>query len=136
MAAITITPGNVSLVSGSYQNGTAGATITAGMPIYKDSADSDKLKPSQQDTATHSQCDGIAVNSAASGQPVSFVGDEAVVGYGAILTAGEVYSVGAAAGGICPHGDLGTGEFSTVLGVAVTTSNLKIKINESGVAHG
>jgi len=44
----------------------------------------------------------------------------------AVMTVGEVYVVSATAGGIAPVGDLVTGNYVTVLGVATTTSNLQL----------
>jgi len=43
-----------------------------------------------------------------------------------VMTVGEVYVVSATAGGIAPVGDLTTGNYVTVLGVATTTSNLQL----------
>ena len=54
---------------------------------------------------------------------------------GVILAIGQVYIVGAAAGGIAPEADAAVGNFVTVLGVATTTSNLKLGLLISGVAH-
>ena len=50
------------------------------------------------------------------------------------MSIGETYVVGAAPGGIAPEADVGTGEFATVIGVAVSANNLKMAINASGVA--
>lgn len=77
----------------------------------------------------------MAVNSGSLNQPAA-VCTSGSVAYGAILTAGETYCVGAAAGGLCPIGDLGAGEFSTIIGQATTTSNLVADVQASGVAHG
>jgi len=75
----------------------------------------------------------LRVPDAAAGQPGTYQ-ISGVIDLGATLTRGEVYAVGAAAGGIAPVADPTTGDFMTVLGVAITTANLKIGINQSGVA--
>jgi hypothetical protein len=54
---------------------------------------------------------------------------------GAILSIGETYIVGAAAGGIAPEADAVAGNFVTILGVATTSNLLKMGILQSGVAH-
>jgi len=45
-----------------------------------------------------------------------------------------VYCVSTTAGGIAPVGDLTSGNYVTVLGVATTTSSLKLGLNASATA--
>lgn len=132
MADLTITAGNVQRVSGNIQRRTAGATISAGDSVYIDSNNQLQLCEKDQ-TATEASCQGIALNNAAAGQPCSYQvsGD---INLGAVLATGEVYVVGAVGGAIAPVGDVAAGNFATILGVAISSSVLRIGITASGVA--
>lgn len=135
MADISVTAANVAKSALAVtRTGRAGATITAGQPVYEDSTDSFDLKPAQADTAVKAKCVGIALHGASDGQPLTYVvsGDLTA---GATLVVGQVYVVSdAAAGGIAPIADLGTGDFPTILGIAKSTSVLAVNIQVGGVA--
>jgi len=134
MADITQTAANVALSSGSAKYGQAGGTITAGMPVYKDSADGDDLKACQaDDVVAQAACVGIALNSASDKQPLVYAPTGSVVNLGATLTVGKVYCVSANAGAIAPVDDLTTGDYVTVLGVATTAALITLGIIVSGV---
>jgi hypothetical protein len=136
MADISVTAANVVKASTNttVRVGTAGATITAGQPLYEDSAADFKLKPAQADTAAKAKAVGIALHGASNGQPISFI-SAGGLNIGATLTVGQVYVVSdAAAGGVAPYADLASGDFVTVLGVATTASNLAVGIQVSGIA--
>ena len=124
MANLSITAANV-LASAAAQKerGTAGATITAGQPLYKDSSDSDKLKPAQA-TASKQGFVGIALNGAASGQPVEYVTRDTELTIGATVAVGIVYVLSATAGAICPHADLTTGDYGVVVGIGISTTKI------------
>lgn len=114
---------------------TAGAAITAGMACFVSAVDGD-IEPAQKDVdAASAEAIGIALCDAAAGQPV-VLQTTGLINVGAALTVGETYIVGAAAGAIAPVADAVATNFSTVLGVAISTSLLKLGINASGVAHG
>lgn len=135
MADLTITAANVAkgATNNRTRQGTAGGTITAGMPVYLDSADSE-YKACQANAATTDEAVGIALHAASDGQPLTLlVGGD--INMGATLTVGEVYVVSAAAaGGVAPIGDLTTGNYVTILGVATTASNLSLDIQVSSTA--
>lgn len=134
MADLTITKANVIKGANStVVNGIAGATITAGQAVYEDTTDSGKIKLADANGATAliATCKGIALNDALAGQPISYiVGND--LGLGAILTVGTVYILSATAGGICPDADSASGMRKTIIGVATTTSNLRVALNSSG----
>lgn len=134
MADLTVTAANVAAQSGAgTQRKNAGAAITAGMALFL-ATDGD-VEPAQHDVdAATARCIGVALCDAAVGQPVVYA-VSGQVNLGATLVVGETYVVGAAGGGIAPVADVGTGDFSTIVGVAVSSSLLKMGINESGVAH-
>jgi hypothetical protein len=126
MADLTITAADVlTTTSTRTYTGVAGATVTAGQPVYADATDSGKYKPADADADASSRAIGIAVHGASSGQPLT-VAQYGNLTISAVMTAGEVYAVSATAGGIAPVGDLVTGNYVTVLGVATTTSNLQL----------
>lgn len=127
MADISITAASVvAASSGRTKQVTAGGTVTRGMPVYKDTSDNNEYKACDANAQASSICDGIALNDAADGQPLT-VCEEGNITYNAVLTKGEIYCVSENAGGICPEADVGSGEYMTVLGVATSTTVLKFK---------
>lgn len=136
MADLIVTAANVAAGAGAGKiQRTAGATITAGMACFVSAVDGD-IEPAQKDVdAASAEAIGIALCDAAAGQPV-VLQTTGLINVGAALTIGETYIVGAAAGGIAPVGDAIATNFATILGIAVSTSLLKLGINASGVAHG
>ncbi len=135
MAALSQTAANVVAGTGSVrQAGTFGGTITAGMPLYRDAGDANKLKAARANAAATAVCVGIALNGGANGQPGDYQ-SSGQVNLGATLAVGETYCVSdAVAGQIVPIGDLGSGDYVTILGVAISTSLLQLDIHVSGVA--
>jgi len=134
MADLSVTgSGVVASASAKTNVGTAGATITAGQPLYEDSSDGFALKPAQGD-ATKNKVVGIALHGASDGQPVKYIISGQLTA-GATLVLGQTYvASAAAAGGIAPISDLGTGAYPTILGIAITTAILAVNIQVGGVA--
>ncbi len=131
MSDLSITAANVLKVSGTTKQGTAGAGINAGQALYKDAA-AGTIKLGDSDGAAGlRECVGLALNSPASGQPVAFI-SEGVISVGAVLTAGKVYVLSDTPGGIMPVEDLETGDYVTIVGVALSTSQLAVKIWNTG----
>jgi len=130
MADLSITAANVAQGTGAIlRQGTAGATITAGQPLYIDTGDSNKLKAADADsTALTSTVAGIALHAASDGQPIKYIESGALFVPGATLTQGEVYVLSGTAGGIAPIGDLGSGDYPVVLFCANDTANAVMKI--------
>lgn len=135
MADLTITAANVLALAGSTTTrGTAGATITAGQAVYIDTADGlYKLADNNSATQAARIPTGIALNGASNGQPLGVL-TLGPITIGATMTAGVAYYLSDTPGGICPVADLGSGEFPTVMGIATSTTALKVDINSSGVA--
>lgn len=134
MADLTITAANV--VKGSdatIEQGTAGATITAGQVVYKDANGKYQLADSNSATASARSPRGIALNGASANQPLAILRSGAIT-IGATLTAGVAYYLSDTPGGICPVADVGSGEYSVIVGIAESTSALAVKFQESGVA--
>lgn len=135
MTDISITATSVLAASDAIvENGSAGASITAGQVVYKDSADGLwKLADNNSATAAVRTPQGIALNGAASGQPVRVLKSGNLT-LNAVLTAGVAYYLSDTPGGICPVGDLATGEYPAFIGIATSTTVLKVNITTSGVA--
>lgn len=132
MANLTITAASV--VPGAnavIKNGIAGATITAGQPVYLDPASS-TYKLSDNNLAGAESCDGISLNGASAGQPVDVLGSGDLV-IGATLVSGTAYCLSATGGMICPQADLVTGNVVIQLGIAKSTTVLGVRIQQPGV---
>ena len=136
MADLTITAANVLASNGATKRtGKAGATITQGQTVYVDAADSSKVKLADNNaSATTADVKGIALQSVASGQDITFVEEDSDFTPGATLTVGTIYAQSATAGGICPVADLSSGMYPAVLFIAKSTTKAVMKIVKGGVA--
>ena len=135
MTDLTQTAANVQSGNGAtLQRKDAAETITAGESVYVDS--NNQLALCENDnSAVEANAGGIAVNGGAAGQPVTYqTGGR--INVGAALVAGETYVIGAVFGAIAPVADVAASEFSTILGIAISTSELEMSLNASGIAHG
>lgn len=112
--------------------GTAGETVTAGQVGYKE-ASTGKWKLADADHATEEvrEPDGIFLNGASDGQPVDVLtgGDLTL---NAVLTAGTAYYLSPTAGGIAPLADVLTGDDIVLIGLATSTTNLRVMIFATG----
>lgn len=134
MADLSPTAANVIASSDALlENGNLGGTAVPGDVLYKDSSDGLwKLADSDSATAAAKAPQGIALNGGSSGQPVRVLrsGDLTL---GAILTAGVAYYLSNNPGKICPVADVSTGESPSFIGIARSTSVLRVNITLSGV---
>lgn len=134
MADLTVVPANVKpgadLVT---KRGIAGEAITAGQAVFK--ATDGEFELCEKDQAVEdAACVGVALANAAPLQPFEY-GITGTIDMGSILAVGETYIVGAGPGGLAPEADGVTGNFVTIVGVAISANNLKLGILQSGVAH-
>ena len=134
MADATITAASVVSGAGAKRRiGTSGATITAGKAVYLDSV-SGTYKLSRGNADFSALIDGIALNSASSGQPVH-VQYEGEIYTGGGLFSGHLYVVSVAtAGNIRPTEDLAndTGdEYASFVGVALDSDTLELHLFNS-----
>tara|TARA_R110000803_G_scaffold62272_5_gene122535 strand:+ start:524 stop:931 length:408 start_codon:yes stop_codon:yes gene_type:complete len=131
MADVAITAANVISVSGSIDRSkNAGATISQGQCVYLDSSNEWQLTDVDLSAAAKA-CAGVSLNSALDGQPLA-VQKNGLMNFGAIFTEGLTYMCSDTAGGIGPSADTGSGDDAIILGNAVTTSQLRIAIVDSG----
>ncbi len=138
MSDISVTPSAVLAANSDtlVVTGIAGAAIIAGQSVYVDPTDNYRIKLAlATDGDTTQNAVGVALNSApGANQPVSYTSNGDVT-FNSVLTAGQVYAVSPAnAGGIAPYGDLGSGKYVAVLGVATSTTNLRVSLIPTGVA--
>lgn len=134
MADLTITAASVIADSdATIEWGTFGETITAGQAVYRDSSTGKYMKADNNSATAEAKVPrGIALNNGGNGQPGAIV-TRGNVTIGATITGGVAYYLSDTAGGICPVADLGSGETSTILGIAISTTKLKVDIQASGV---
>ena len=135
MADLVITAANVVAGSDAREvDGIAGASITAGQTVYKDAATNTyKLADCNSATAAVRSPAGIALHAAAANQPLT-IHRSGPLTIGATVTAGVAYYLSGTAGGICPVGDLTTGDYPVFLGFATSASVIDVNVVEAGVA--
>jgi hypothetical protein len=135
MADISIT--GTSTVAGSgakVAEGVAGAALTGGQVVYLDSATNTyKLADCNSATAAVRSPVGFALHACASGQPIA-VQLSGSITLGGTLTAGVAYYLSGTPGGVRPVADNTTGDYPVLLGMATSTTVLKMGILEAGVA--
>lgn len=137
MSAISITttavyPGS----NAKTEDGVAFETVTAGQAVYKDASTGKfGLADTNSATAGIRALYGVALNGATANQSVR-IQRSGQITIGAALTIGKIYVLGSTPGAINPEADLASGWYTSILGIAVSTTNINIVINNGGVAHG
>jgi len=134
MADLVITAASVQKTSSTKtKDGVAGAAIVAGQFITRDPVTRRMLLGDGDLVITDIKNSGIALNSAAIGQPVEFAWDGDVV-VGAVLAVARVFILSSTPGGVAPVADLASGDFTTIIGLARTTSILSLCLHTAEVA--
>lgn len=120
---------------GSPKIGIAGATITAGLTLYKDATDSKKLKAADANASVDTAaCVGVAMNNAAPGQPVCYCGEAGdEITLGVTVVKGTRYVLSATAGKICPISDLASGHWVTDVGIAKDAATIVCDVHPTGI---
>jgi hypothetical protein len=131
MADVSITAGNVLAGAGSTTRGTAGATLTAGQTVYLDASVA-RYKAANALTASSAVVAGITLNGGSNGQPMEII-QSGILTAGGTLAVGKTYILSSNSGGICPVDDESTNHYISVLGVATSSSLLKMNPIVSGV---
>lgn len=135
MVDLVITPGLV-IATGNVRivQRIAAATITAGNMVYDVSASTTAgLADSNSATAAARTPIGVALNGASAGQPLA-VATSGDITIGATMVAGVAYYLSDTPGGICPVADVLAGEYPCVVGMAISTTVLRLGIQSAGVA--
>jgi hypothetical protein len=133
LADISITVANVVKQTGATtEAGTAGATITAGQTLYKDTADNDLMKLYDADSGTVvvRTLAGVALHAALSGQPIRWL-TAGNITIGGTVAPGRVYVGSDTPGGIMPEEDLETGDYCSILGYGVNATTIFVDITNT-----
>lgn len=111
---------------------TAAAAIAAGEVVYLDAAGKYNLADTDSATAIARKPRGIALNSGAAGQPVTIArsGD---VTLGAVLSKAVAYYLSGTPGKIAPVADVAAGDYVSIVGMAISTSVLRVDIQAPDV---
>jgi len=96
------------------------------MPIYKDATTNQLLNADANGSAETAEVIGIALNAASLGQPLR-VQTAGVISIGGTVVLATIYILGAA-GGIAPAADLASGWYTSVIGVAISATQLRLGI--------
>jgi hypothetical protein len=136
MANLTITAGSVIRGTNSTpRRGTAGATIAAGDVLYFDpSVQKLKLADSNGGAAGDHirKFRGIATNGASDGQDVNYVAADDDLTIGGTLVPGVPYFMSSTPGKLCELADLSAGATVTFIGIAKTTTKLRVAPSAGG----
>jgi hypothetical protein len=116
------------------RRGTAGAAITAGQTLYKDTADGLMKLYDANGAAPLNVYAGIALHSSAIGQPIAFVYSDPSFTPGFTVAAGATLIGSATPGGIAPVADAAATWFVTILGIGIGSNKIKLSPVVSGVA--
>jgi hypothetical protein len=133
MADYTLTPANVQpSVNAVIISGLAGAAITAGQPVYEDTADLDsfnrpKFKPYDANATTPAAIlngpRGISANTAGVNQPVDVVISDPAFVHGLTgVVKGDVIVASSTAGGLAPVADVVNGWRPAVMMIATSAT--------------
>lgn len=134
MTDLVITAANVIGDGSTQKAGTAGESIAQGKAVYKSSSTNKwMLADSNSATAEARVATGIALNAASLNQPID-VQTGGLITLGATMTAGVAYYLSDTPGGICPVADVGSGEYAEIIGIATSTTVMRLLFAASGVA--
>lgn len=134
MADYTITAGNVITALTGKKSGTAGEAIAAGQLLYVKAADG-LLYLAQSDgtAAAEAVVVGMALNSAATGQPVFYQASGAITVGAVFAAAGKVLILSEEAGKLCDAADATTGDYLTIVGYSTSTVAMVLDITATGL---
>lgn len=137
MAALSITAANVTLSSGTVLQGPTlvlGGVVTAGQPAYAQNATT--YNKAANTNSTIANCAGVFLLGGSTGQSAVIAknGSTLSLGTGTGCTTAQTYILGDTAGNINEIGDLGTGDYLTILGYGGNGTTLILDITATGLA--
>ena len=118
----------------SIVQGKSGATIPQGRPVYLNSSGRYVLADTDVDAATANVA-GITLNSTTDGQPIDIITAGTLTVGSVSVIVGGVYVLSGDVGLFADVGDLASGDFTTILGIGLTSTTIKISIIVGGVAR-
>lgn len=134
MANLSTNPVNVRKSINAVENQRTCGEATGLQPgdlVYLDENDRDedgvgKAKKADADASVgHADVDGVCVNYASLGQPITVVNSDPEFTPGATLVPGMIYAVARTpAGKIMPVNDLQTGDYVSPVGIAITSTTM------------
>lgn len=112
---------------------TAGVTITAGQVLCRNNS-TGKIELADVNGASSymKTVVGVALHGATANQPIEYA-YEGDLTFNAGLTKGTIYVGSSNAGGLAPSTDLASGHTVSIVGAASSTTNLQIKLNNTGI---
>ncbi len=133
MAAISVVAASVLPSSrATLEQGTAGATITAGQAVYKDANGLWQLSDSDGASALKAM-GGIAATGSSNGQPIVIAVRDPGFTPGFTVLAGDTIWLSPTAGGLTKtQGDLVSPSIEIVAGVMLTTTTMNLNITTGG----
>lgn len=137
MADYVVTAANVvASLAASTRVGIAGATITQGQYLYKDTSDSNKLKLAVTNGSSLLRVvEGVALDAGSAGQPIKYaVTDPGFVPGFTTAAAGDIIVLSRTAGAAAHVDDPTTGDYVTVLGVMTSATTMNLQFTAAGAA--
>jgi hypothetical protein len=133
---LAVTAANVKAGLGARTaSGIAGEAVTAGQLCYK-AAVSHKYMKADSNSATaearNPTC--IFLNNAGADQPITVL-TGGLITIGGAVTANTAYYASDTPGGLCPLADVGTGEYLTLVGLAVSATQIRVNFQSTGVTN-
>ena len=131
MAALTITAGDVGVVDDTAATRVVqvGEAVTQGEPLRVDTSDN-KYYLCNNGTNAESAATAIALTAADADGYVLVAFTSSKIDIGATVAIGTTYVVGPTDGDINPQSDLGTGDWVTVIGHAISTTEILLTFNQ------
>lgn len=136
MANVPISATAVKIVgAGAASQVQYGETITHGQVVYLDAATNRYKLALGSGSSAQANVFGVAITPGANGDYgyVARGGTIVQLNTSAVMSIGRVYVLSGTAGAIAPEADLAGQSFSTILGVAVASTQLKLDIFAAGV---
>jgi hypothetical protein len=109
-----------------------GATLAAGVPVYRNAADSEHLAADCDATEATRDVKGITLTPGVDGGYGYLAYRGSVILVGASMTEGAKYYLGPTAGEIVPFADLGSADYVVEIGTAISATELKLGIDDTG----
>lgn len=129
----TFTASSVLASSVAPKTAIAAVALSAGELIYLDSATSNQARKSVNSSLAAAACVGMALNSCAAGQPVSYTdAGEITVQTAAFGSTGIVLVISSTAGQCESVADMSQGDYLTMIGFSVAGNKFRFDLNQTG----
>lgn len=107
-------------------------SLTKGMAVYRDTSDGMRVKKADADAQASAKFAGILLTAGGDEDDVLVLTEGDLVCDG--LTQGTPYFVHTTAGGIGPIGDLSSGDYVSFVGIAISSTLLRVRPLTSDIA--